>query len=65
MFDYFDMDSLTPKRITFFFRKLANVREGFIKYLQGVPKKMSLSKMLRGRIFLNTPSFSMDKMRRI
>ena len=33
--------------------------------IQGVPKKMSLSEMLRGRIFLNTPSFSMDKMRRI
>ena len=31
----------------------------------GCPKKMSLSKMLRGRIFLNTPSFSIDKMRRI
>ena len=34
-------------------------------YVQGVPKKMFLSEMLRGRIFLNTPSFSMDKMRRI
>ena len=34
-------------------------------YIQGVPKKMFLSEMLRGRIFLNTPSFSMDKMRRI
>ena len=33
--------------------------------LQGVPKKMFLSEMLQGRIFLNTPSFSMDKMRRI
>ena len=33
--------------------------------LQGVPKKMFIKEMGQDRIFLNTPSFSMDKMRRI
>ena len=33
--------------------------------VQGVPKKMFIKEMGQDRIFLNTPSFSMDKMRRI
>ena len=44
---------------------LTLVHDSGIEHIQGVPKKMFLSEMLQGRIFLNTPSFSMDKMRRI
>ena len=34
-------------------------------YSTGCPKKMFIKEMGQDRIFLNTPSFSMDKMRRI